>query len=40
MFNLALLLQRRNECAEAAIYWRYRQPIRMGYSRTPIAEIL
>ena len=22
MFNLALLLQRRNECAEAAIYWR------------------
>jgi tetratricopeptide (TPR) repeat protein len=22
IFNLALLLQRRNECAEAAIYWR------------------
>jgi Tfp pilus assembly protein PilF len=22
MFNLALLLQRRNECAEAADYWR------------------
>ena len=22
VFNLALLLQRRNECAEAAIYWR------------------
>jgi hypothetical protein len=22
MFNLALLLQRRNECAEAAVYWR------------------
>jgi hypothetical protein len=43
MFNLALLLQRKNQCTEAADYWRhyrYRPPIGMGYSRTPITEIL
>jgi hypothetical protein len=39
MFNLALLLQRRNECAEAADYWRCCLAIdgrsEMGYPRTP-----
>jgi Tfp pilus assembly protein PilF len=42
-FNLALLLQRKNQCPEAADYWRryhYRRPIGMSYPRTPITEIL
>jgi hypothetical protein len=44
MFNLALLLQRKNRYAEGgrsmAQLSRYRQPIGMGYPRTPITEIL
>jgi tetratricopeptide (TPR) repeat protein len=44
MFNLALLLQRRNQCAETADSLaplsRYRRPIGMGHPCTPITEIL
>jgi tetratricopeptide (TPR) repeat protein len=44
MFNLALLLQRRNRKRRGgrllASLSRYRRPIGMGYPRTPITEIL
>jgi hypothetical protein len=43
MFNLALLLQRTNQYAEAADYWRRyldRWSIGMGCTGAPITEIL
>jgi hypothetical protein len=43
VFNLALRLQRGNECRGGRLLAplsRYRRPIGMGYPRTPITEIL
>jgi hypothetical protein len=43
MFKLALLLRRKNQCAEAADYWRRYLAIdsqsECGQSRTPITQI-
>ena len=40
MFNLALLLQRKNQCAEAADYWRRYLAIDGQSTRTPITQIV